>query len=154
MRLTQYTDYSLRVLIYLTAQKEDQLVNIKEIAEVYQISKNHLMKVIHELGKLDVIKTIRGRNGGIKLAKAPEEINVGELIRKTEEDFYLVECFDSSNNSCIISQVCRLKGVLNEAMQAYFKVLDQYTLADLTTNRHQLQHLFSNQESDHISPKA
>ncbi|MGP4081708.1 Rrf2 family transcriptional regulator [Pseudalkalibacillus sp. R45] len=154
MRLTQYTDFSLRVLIYLTAQKEDQLVNIKEIAEVYGISKNHLMKVIHELGKLGVIKTIRGRNGGIKLAKDPEDINVGKLIRKTEEDFYLVECFDASNNSCIISPVCKLKGVLNEAMEAYFKVLDQYTLADLTTNPHQLQQLFSIQGSDRIRPKA
>ncbi|MCF6410811.1 RrF2 family transcriptional regulator [Pseudalkalibacillus salsuginis] len=143
MRLTRYTDYSLRVLIYLTAQEDGQLVNIKEIAEIYKISKNHLMKVIHELGKLGVIQTVRGRNGGFKLAKNPEDINIGELIRKTEEDFYLVECFDSSNNACIISPVCKLKGILNEAMQAYFNVLDQYTLADLTTNTDQLQKLFS-----------
>ncbi|WP_257347566.1 RrF2 family transcriptional regulator [Pseudalkalibacillus decolorationis] len=143
MRLTNYTDYSLRVLIYLAVQKDNHLINIKDIADMYQISKNHLMKVIHELGKLGLIQTVRGRNGGIRLNKRPEEINIGEVIRKTEEDFYIVECFEDSRNGCIISPVCGLKGVLNEALEAYFKVLDGYTLADLTFNKSAFQKLFN-----------
>ncbi|WLD93261.1 Rrf2 family transcriptional regulator [Alkalihalobacillus sp. AL-G] len=143
MRLTNFTDYSLRVLIFLATQKEDRLVNIKDIADTYQISKNHLMKVIHELGKLGLIETVRGRNGGIRLDKRPEAINIGTLIRKTEEDFYLVECFNETENGCIISPVCGLKGVLNEALEAYFKVLDGYTLADLAFNKAAFQQLFS-----------
>lgn len=128
--------------MYLATQKDGRLVQIKEIADTYKISKNHLMKVTHELSKLGFINTVRGRNGGIKLGKNPEEINIGELIRRTEEDFYLVECFDTEHNKCIISPACKLKGVLNKALSAYFEVLDQYTLADLTSNVDQLQTLF------------
>ena len=133
MRLTQYTDYSLRVLIYLAMQHNDQLTNIKDIAEKYTISKNHLMKVIHELGKLGFIETIRGRNGGIRLALKPDQINIGAVIRKTEEDFHLVECFNAEKNSCILSPTCRLKHILYDALQAYLNVLDQYTLSDIVT---------------------
>ncbi|MCF6139017.1 RrF2 family transcriptional regulator [Pseudalkalibacillus berkeleyi] len=143
MRMTQYSDYFLRVLMYLAAQMDGRLVQIKEIADTYKISKNHLMKVTHELSKLGLIRTVRGRNGGITLGKKPEEINIGELIRRTEEDFYLVECFDAEHNKCIISPACKLRGVLNKALSAYFEVLDQYTLADLTRNVDQLQTLFS-----------
>ncbi|MGM7703189.1 RrF2 family transcriptional regulator [Pseudalkalibacillus sp. Hm43] len=143
MRMTQYSDFSLRVLMYLATQVDGRLVQIKEIADTYKISKNHLMKVTHELSKLGYIKTVRGRNGGITLGKNPDEINIGTLIRRTEEDFYLVECFDAANNTCIISPACKLKGVLNKALKAYFDVLDQYTLADLTQNTDQLQSLFS-----------
>src|SRR3954463_8439027 len=116
MRLTSYTDYSLRVLIYLALKKEDELGTIKEIAETYHISKNHLMKIIHELGKLGLIETIRGRNGGIRLAQLPKDINIGKVVRQTEEDFHIVECFDCEGNFCIISPVCKLKSVLHEAM--------------------------------------
>lgn len=133
MRLTQYTDYSLRVLIYLAMQNNDQLANIKDIADKYTISKNHLMKVIHELGKLGFIETIRGRNGGIRLALKPDQINIGAVIRKTEEDFHLVECFNAEKNSCILSPTCRLKHILHDALQAYLNVLDQYTLSDIVT---------------------
>ena len=87
MRLTSYSDYSLRVLIYLATHDQSKLSNIKEISEVYQLSKNHLMKIVHNLGKLGYIETIRGRNGGFRLAKSPAEINVGELVRRTEEIF-------------------------------------------------------------------
>ncbi len=134
MRLTLYTDYSLRVLVYLATKPKGELSNIKEIAEVYDISKNHLMKVTYELGRMKVIETIRGRNGGIRLALTPEEINIGEIVRKTEEDFHLVECFDEDNNHCIISPVCGLKHLLNKALQTYLEVLDQYTLADVVKN--------------------
>lgn len=135
MRLTNYTDFSLRVLIYVATKKSDELSNIKEIAEVYGISKNHLMKVIYELGKNGYIETIRGRNGGIRLARPASEINIGEVVRRTEEDFHLVECFDREKNQCIITSVCGLKHVLNKALKAYFSILDQYTLKDLVGNQ-------------------
>jgi Rrf2 family nitric oxide-sensitive transcriptional repressor len=143
MRLTNYTDYSLRVLIYLAMKPDNELSNIKEIAEVYNISKNHLMKVTFELGKMNVIETIRGRNGGIRLAHSPEDINIGEIVRKTEEDFHMVECFDEDKNQCVISPACGLKHILNKALLAYFEVLDQYTLSDLVKNQHTLLGYFS-----------
>ena len=130
MRLTVYTDYSLRVLIYLGARGRDHLATIQEIATAYNISKNHLMKVTYDLGQHGFIETIRGRGGGIRLAKAPEEIGIGEVVRKTEEDFYLVECFNPSSNLCKISPECNLKNALNEALLAYLAVLDRYTVAD------------------------
>ncbi|GIN23224.1 MAG TPA: Rrf2 family transcriptional regulator [Bacillus bacterium] len=131
MKLTNYTDYSLRVLIYLALKKPGELANITEIAEAYSISRNHLTKVIHELGKMGVIHTIRGRRGGIKLALPPEEINIGEVVRKTEDDFNIVECFGDGPSRCVISPICGLKHVLNSALSAYLAVLDEYTLADI-----------------------
>ncbi|WP_371018228.1 Rrf2 family transcriptional regulator [Pseudalkalibacillus sp. JSM 102089] len=143
MRLTNYTDYSLRMLIYLGSMKENKLASIQEIANAYQISKNHLMKVAHELGKNGYIETIRGRNGGLRLAHLPEDINVGKVVRSTEEDFNLVECFDKQNNSCVISPACRLKHVLHDALSAYFEVLDGYQLSDLIINDEMLVKLFN-----------
>lgn len=131
MRLTNYTDYSLRVLIYLAAKEPNELSNITEIAEAYQISRNHLTKVIHELGKIGVIQTIRGRGGGIKLAMEPSQINIGDVVRKTEDDFKLVECFGDGHASCAITPVCGLKHVLHQALTAYLGVLDGYTLEDI-----------------------
>ncbi|MCA1060025.1 Rrf2 family transcriptional regulator [Rossellomorea aquimaris] len=151
MRLTLYTDYSLRVLIFLASKPKEELSNIKEIADAYSISKNHLMKVTYELGKMGMIETIRGRNGGIKLAKSPEDINIGKLVRLTEEDFHLVECFDSKNNSCIITPVCGLKHVLGKALNAYLSVLDEYTLADLIQNPMDYRFLFQEQGQDESS---
>ncbi|MBM7662386.1 Rrf2 family nitric oxide-sensitive transcriptional repressor [Bacillus mesophilus] len=145
MRLTSYTDYSIRVLIYLATLSEDRLVNIKEIAEVYQISKNHLTKVIYDLGKLGYIETVRGRNGGVKLALEPHEINIGEVIQKTEDDFYMAACFDPTNKGCIISSACKLKGILNKAVSSYLSVLEQYSLADIIENKEDLQQLFQKQ---------
>ena len=141
MRLTSYSDYSLRVLIYLASQEQSKLTNIKEISEVYHISKTHLMKLVYNLGKLGYIETVRGRNGGFRLAKSPDAINVGEVVRKTEEDFYLVECFKEDDN-CVISPVCSLKFVLNNALDAFLKVLDQYTIADFTENKVMLKAYF------------
>ncbi|KMJ60234.1 Rrf2 family transcriptional regulator [Bacillus sp. LL01] len=147
MKLTLYTDYSLRVLLYLaSAPDENRLVQIKDIAESYGISKNHLMKVTFHLGKLGYVDTIRGRNGGLKMAVLPEEVNIGKLVRQTEEDFHMVECFQE-HSSCVISPTCRLKGILYQALQAFISVLDQYTLQDLITNREQLTSLlFPEQE--------
>ncbi|MDP5272980.1 Rrf2 family transcriptional regulator [Chengkuizengella axinellae] len=144
MRLTNYTDYTLRVLLYLAAKPEDQLSNIKEISEAYNISKNHLMKVVYELGLLKLIHTIRGRGGGIKLAAAPKEINIGWVVRQTENRTNIVECFDKENNTCVISPVCKLKMVLNEALDAFLNVLDQYTLEDLLNNEGELKKILMN----------
>lgn len=141
MRLTNYTDYSLRVLIYLSLQNGEKLSNIKEIADSYQISKNHLMKVTHELGKLGYIETIRGRNGGVRLAKHPREINIGEVVSKTEEDFHLVECFNKETNHCALTPSCKLRHALAEALQAFIDVLKKYTLEDLVHNRDDLRKL-------------
>ncbi|MGP1909876.1 Rrf2 family transcriptional regulator [Metabacillus sp. JX24] len=141
MRLTNYTDYSLRVLIYLASKEKGELSNIKEIAEAYTISKNHLMKVSYELGKMKVIETVRGRGGGIRLALDPEKINIGAIVRQTEDDFNLVECFDPERNMCAISPACKLKGVLHKALKAYLEVLDGYTLADLVQNKSMLSQL-------------
>jgi Rrf2 family transcriptional regulator, nitric oxide-sensitive transcriptional repressor len=141
MRLTNYSDYSLRVLIFLALKKEGELSTIKEIAETYQISKNHLMKIIHDLGKLGLIDTIRGRYGGIRLAMNPSEINIGAVVSKTEEDFHIVECFTHGKNYCVITPACKLKHVLAEALQAFIHVLSQYTLEDLIQDKDDLRSL-------------
>ena len=136
MRLTTYTDYSLRLLMYV-ALKDGELATIQEVADVYDISRNHLMKVAYELGKHGILETVRGRNGGLRLARKPADICLGEVVRITEEDFTMVECFDPKTNACVITRPCRLKGVLSKALKAYLAVLDDYTLADLT-ERHPL----------------
>jgi Rrf2 family transcriptional regulator, nitric oxide-sensitive transcriptional repressor len=130
MRLTFYSDYSLRLLMY-AAVKHSKLVTIKEVADAYGISKNHLMKVAFELGRKGYLETVRGRGGGLRLARPPDQINLGEVVRAMEEDFTMVECFDPKTNSCVISGPCRLRGALSRALKAYFAVLDEYTLADL-----------------------
>lgn len=129
MHITRYTDYSLRVLMYV-ALKGEALSTIREIAESYDISKNHLMKVVQELNSKGYLYAIRGKNGGLRLRGQPEEINLGELVRSTEQDLTLVECF-GSGSQCALTPACRLKGVLAEALEAFFRVLDSYTLADL-----------------------
>lgn len=141
MRLTLYTDYSLRVLLYLGIKGEERLTTIQEIADAYHISKNHLMKVTHDLGQMGLIETIRGRGGGIRLHIPPEQINIGQIVRRTEEDFHLVECFDQENNLCKISPACQLKFALNEALIAYLQVLDRYTLADFLLTKDDMYQL-------------
>ncbi|OIJ21680.1 Rrf2 family transcriptional regulator [Anaerobacillus alkalidiazotrophicus] len=134
MQLTTYTDYSLRLLIFLGTQPEGKLSSIKEISNIYGISNNHLSKIVYELAQLGLIKTVRGRNGGIRLAKPPREINIGWVIRQTEDNLDLVECFNKEHNRCIITSACGLKHVLKEALQAYFQILDAYTLEDVIVN--------------------
>lgn len=141
MRLTNYTDYSLRVLMYLAFKKDKELVTIQEIADTYQISKNHLMKIIHELGKLGLIETIRGRNGGIRLAKEPKDINIGKVVMETEDDFNIVECMNK-DGGCVISPSCKLKHILHEAVQAFVQILEEYTLEDITNNKVDIYALF------------
>ena len=134
MRLTHYTDYSLRVLIYLALDPE-RLTTIDEIARRYGISKAHLMKVVHQLGLRGYVETVRGRGGGLRLRRSPESIGVGELVRWTEEDLTLVECFEPRRGDCAIESTCGLRGVLHEALAAFVAVLDRYTLADLVARR-------------------
>lgn len=129
MYITRYTDYSLRVLIFLALKGEEQ-ATIGEIAERYDISKNHLMKVVQELNAKGYVLATRGKKGGLLLSRPAEEINIGELVRSIEVDFSLVECFQQEHN-CIISPACKLKMVLYEALTAFLTTLDQYTLADL-----------------------
>jgi len=137
MRLTTFSDYTLRVLVYLGVHDEG-LVTIGEIAAAYGISENHLMKVVHYLGQQRYIETVRGKGGGMRLARAPGKINVGELVRGTEENLKLVECFDRKASDCRIEAACVIRGVLGRALEAFFGVLDGYTLADLLVPRPRL----------------
>lgn len=137
MHITRYTDYSLRVLIYLAVQG-DRLATIQEIADSYEISKNHLMKVVHQLNKKGYIETVRGKKGGMRMLMAPTEIRVGVLVRETEQDLSIVECF-TSKNACKISPVCGMKGMFGEALEAFLAVLDKHTLADVIQDRHRPQ---------------
>lgn len=131
MRLTSFTDYTLRVLMYLTLQP-DRLATIPEIARAYAISENHLMKVVHQLAKSGLIETVRGKGGGIRLARLASEIRLGEVVRQAEGEAPIVECL-GDNSSCNLIPACRLKGVLSEAFAALYTVLDQYTLADMVS---------------------
>jgi len=142
MQLTLYTDYSLRVLIYLAVDPERQ-VTINEIAASYDISRNHLVKVVHNLSSLGYIRTLRGRGGGMLLARTPEEINVGEVVQHTEPNFDIVECFDTTNDGCPISAGCALIKPLKLAKQAFIDVLANYTIADVVANRDELVHYLS-----------
>ena len=130
MRLTAYTDYTLRTLMYLGVNR-DRLVTIQDIANLHSISKNHLMKVVYQLGLSGLVETVRGRNGGLRLKLEPADINIGALVRQTETDFFMAECFDRDNNQCALSSACKLKRVLSDATQAYLAVLDSVTLEAL-----------------------
>ncbi|MDX8379906.1 MAG: Rrf2 family transcriptional regulator [Gallionella sp.] len=130
MRLTLYTDYSLRVLLYL-AKNEDKMVTITELADFYKISRNHLVKVVHNLGIKDYLITTRGRKGGIKLARPAKDILIGTVVKSTEPDFDLLECFNPATDKCIVSNACSLKHLLFEAKSHFLAVLNQHTLADM-----------------------
>lgn len=140
MRLTTQTDYALRTLTYL-AFHPDRLVTVGEIADCYDISHNHLTKVVHVLGQLGAVRSVRGRQGGLMLAKPAAAIGVGDIARAIETDHALVECFPGGADQCLISPSCRLKGVLGEAQEAFFAVLDTYTLGDVTQRNPALRNL-------------
>jgi Rrf2 family transcriptional regulator, nitric oxide-sensitive transcriptional repressor len=130
MRLTTFTDYCLRALIFV-ALKEDALTTIDEIAEHHAINRNHLVKVVFRLSQLGYLHTSRGKGGGIRLANDPAKLNLGKLVRQTEQDFALVECFPGRECLCVIEPACVLKSALRLALDAFFEVLDRYTIADL-----------------------
>jgi Rrf2 family nitric oxide-sensitive transcriptional repressor len=142
MKLTAFTDYSLRVLMYL-ATDTTRRTTIAEIAESFGISENHLVKVVHFLGKRGWIETVRGKGGGILLAMPPEQVNIGRVVSDAEGNAMPAECFSEDGGRCVISGTCRLKAVLGEAVRGFYGVLDGYTLADITRNRQALRHLLT-----------
>jgi Rrf2 family nitric oxide-sensitive transcriptional repressor len=147
MRLTVYTDYALRLLMYL-AVKDDGLATIEEIAESYGISKNHLMKVTHQLGVGGYIETIRGRHGGLRLAKPTNEIGLGDVVRYTEPDFAIVMCLEPVDADCTVLPHCVLRKALVRARDAFMEILDEYTLRDLVKPRSALRSMLA------ISPQV
>jgi Rrf2 family transcriptional regulator, nitric oxide-sensitive transcriptional repressor len=134
MQLTLHADYSLRILLYLVENPE-RYVSTREISEAYRISKNHLVRVVQTLHNNGFIEVSEGRNGGVKLARDPATVNLGDVVRKAEPNFRLVECFDLETNTCPIVPVCRLRGVLAKALDGFFSVLDNCSLADLVSTR-------------------
>jgi Rrf2 family transcriptional regulator, nitric oxide-sensitive transcriptional repressor len=134
VKLTTFTDYSLRVLIYLAAQPAER-ATIARIAQSFDVSEHHLTKVVHFLGKQGWLANVRGKGGGLQLAMAPEQVGLGEVVRHTEGMAVPAECFAVGGGHCSISGICRLSGVLGEAVKAFYGVLDRYTLADLVHNR-------------------
>lgn len=134
MKLTDYTDYTLRVLMYC-AGNTDRLVTIQEISDAYEINKNNLRKIVHALALDGVIDTTRGRGGGFRLARPADQIMIGPIVRRAETDFTLVECFDPEKNECCLTPRCTLKGVLKRALDAYFAELDSVALSDVVRSK-------------------
>lgn len=130
MRLTDYTDYTLRVLMFCALNPE-RSITIAELATSHGISKNHLMKIVNDLARQGLLQTTRGRGGGLRLLKPAAQINIGEVVRSTETDFRMVECFDASSNACTLTAHCQLKRVISSALKCYLAELDKVTLADI-----------------------
>ena len=137
MRLNNFTDYALRVLIYL-ALKEDERSTVAEISRQYAISNNHLVKVVHKLSQLNVIESFKGKGGGILLRTSAKNINIGQIIQSFEQGSYLLDCF-KPEGSCKINPICKLKSIVADAEDSFYKVFDEYTLADLVKNKTQLK---------------
>ena len=131
MRLTDYTDYTLRVLMFCALHPE-RSVTIAELADSHAVSKNHLMKIVNDLARQGLLQTTRGRGGGLRLLKPADEIRIGDVVRQTETDFRLVECFDKAHDTCTLTPNCQLKAVFGSALQRYLAELDKVTLADVT----------------------
>ncbi|WP_420403244.1 Rrf2 family transcriptional regulator [Nisaea sp.] len=142
MRLNVQTDYALRLLMHL-AVSTDRLVTIQEAADRFRISKNHLMKLANALGRDGFVEAVRGRRGGLRLARPAEEITIGEVVRRMENDFALVECFQAGGNECLITPACRLKGVLHRAVDAFLAELDRCTLDGLVKTNEPLRLLLA-----------
>ena len=140
MQLTQYTDFSLRLLIFLSLQDNNTLVTIDDVAIHFQIRKNHLTKVVHQLAKQGYVKTVRGKNGGICLAKTPDEVNLSDIVKLMENTTEVVNC---QKPVCPLVGHCELKSILNEAQNAFFSELSQYSLADICHKPKQLKNLLS-----------
>jgi len=134
MQLTSYTDYSLRALLFI-AKEPDRLVTVSEITEHYGVSRNHMVKVVHNLGTLGFVKTVRGKSGGVRLARRPEDIRISDVVKETEPHMNIQECFNRSTNTCPLIDDCRLMGVLYKARSGFMSVLEQYTLADMMKSK-------------------
>ena len=141
MRVTKFSDYALRVLIYLACKPNENLTTIAQLADAYSISIHHIRMVVHKLGQLGYIHNIQGKGGGFELAQKPSEILIGDVIRETEKDFFIVECFNPEG-SCKIVKACKLQQILGEALNAFLDTLNQYTLADITDNKKSIMNQF------------
>lgn len=137
MQLTRFTDYAVRALLHVATREPGQLSSISEIAQTYDISRNHLMKVVQDLGQGGFLETVRGRKGGLKLGRPAEEITIGQIVRYTENTFKVVDCTD-----CVVASACVLPRAFNDATRAFLAVLDGYTLADTLSRREELRHIF------------
>jgi len=137
MKLTRYSNYALRAL-QLAALKAPKLVKIEDVAKIHKLSAPHIMKIVHELGKAGYIETVRGRNGGFQLARLPQDIIVGDIVRITEGTMDVVECFNPDKNTCPLIEVCILSRKIKQATAAFMAVLDDVTIADISANRGQL----------------
>ena len=142
MRLTLHTDYALRVLMYVSV-KGESLSTIPEIVDHFDISRGHVMKVVHHLGQLGYLETIRGKRGGIRLARKPEQINVGAVVRDMEEELGVLGCLQGSEGYCRIEECCVLRSALRDATNAFLATLDRYTLADLIRPQRALARLLA-----------
>lgn len=140
MRLTTFSDYTLRVLMYLALNREE-LATIPVIASAYGISESHLTKVVHQLVRAGVVESVRGKGGGIRLAQPPEAIRIGQIVKASEGNAPIVECLGEERSACCIAPVCKLTGILVDAFDALYASLDEYTLADLVSNQRPLGHL-------------
>lgn len=150
MQLTVFSDYTLRTLMYL-ALRPDTLCTIDDIAAAYDISANHLMKVVHQAARAGEVETVRGQRGGLRLARTPETINIGTIVRRTERNMEIAPCF-GSGTACAIQPVCVLQGVLGNALEAFLAVLDGTTLADLVRPGRQLTALLRFEEATDGQP--
>ena len=137
MRVTKFSDYALRVLIYLASNPAKELTTIAQLADVYSISVHHVRMVVHKLVQLGYIHSTQGKGGGLELALDSKDIVIGDVIRQTETDFNIVECFNTGGN-CSIVKACKLQHILSDALNAFFETLDQYTLEDITSNKKQI----------------
>jgi len=142
MQLTLHTDYALRVLIYL-AQKDDELATISEITDFYRISRNHLVKVVHHLAQENFVHTTRGKHGGMRLARAAKLISIGQVVRRMEPSFDLVECFNNNSQPCAVVPICALKEVLHRAVSEFLALLDQFTVADAVVQNQTTEQIFA-----------
>ncbi|MDI2090562.1 RrF2 family transcriptional regulator [Commensalibacter oyaizuii] len=146
MQLSRYTDYALRILIYLGIHN-DRLSSIHEIATCYDISQNHLMKIVHDLGKANFIETVRGRRGGLQLHKSPAEITLGSIIRYTEEAEKPIKC-----GNCLIQNSCIIQDIVTKAFESFYEVLDKYTLANVLHDYEKLEHLLKSSREPSCTP--
>jgi len=153
MKLTAFTDYSLRVLIYLAAEP-GRRATIAEIARTFDVKQNHLTKVVHFLGRIGLLANVRGKGGGLALALAPGAIRIGEVVRQTEGAAMPAECFSAEGGHCRIVRICRLRHVLDEAVNAFYAVLDRYTLEDLVHNRQALARVLMIGRTAPAAPRA
>ncbi|WP_424981731.1 iron-responsive transcriptional regulator RirA [Maritalea sp. S77] len=151
MRLTKQSNYAVRILMYCASN--DSLSKIADIAEFYDISETFLFKILQILNNAGFVETVRGRHGGIKLKRDSAEIGLGEVIRATEDNFDMAECFDLESNTCPLIGSCGFNHALHRALTAFFDVLDEYTIADLTDNRRNIRVLLELDSAVRSAPK-